>query len=346
MKNSMKNKIKKIKEDVLNALDKIKSLEALEELESKYMSRKGEFSALMKNITNLNSEEKKEIGMTLNNAKKELLKSFEHVKKTLGTKELKSQFVDMTLPGEKRERGSMHPITIILNELEDLFASMGFMVLDGPELESDFYNFEALNIPEDHPARDMQDTFYVNKRREGDRANLVMRTHTSPMQIRAMREHGAPLRCVVPGRVFRNEATDANHDLNFYQIEGLMIGEDISLANLLSVLKTMLSSIFKTNVKIRVRPGYFPFVEPGLEVDMSCTVCGGKGCASCKHSGWLEMIGAGMVHPRVLEYGGIDPEKYSGFAFGLGIDRLVMMRYEIDDIRLFHSGDLRFLKQF
>ena len=342
----MKNKIKKIKEDVLSALNKIKSSEALEELELKYMSRKGEFSALMKNISNLNPNEKKEIGMTLNNTKKELLKSFELIKKTLGGQDGNSKFVDMTLLGEKKERGSMHPITIIQEELEDLFSSMGFMILDGPELESDFYNFEALNIPEHHPARDMQDTFYVNKERESDKTNLVMRTHTSPMQVRAMQKYGAPLRCVVPGRVFRNEATDANHDSNFYQIEGLMIDEDISLANLLSVLKTMLSGIFKTEVKVRVRPGYFPFVEPGLEVDMSCTVCSGKGCPSCKHSGWLEMLGAGMVHPKVLEHGGIDSKKYSGFAFGLGVDRLAMMRYEIDDIRLFYGGDLRFLKQF
>jgi len=340
----MQNKINKIKEDVLEALKKIKSSEALEELELKYMSRKGEFSALMKNIVNLSPDEKKEIGMILNSTKKELLESFQLIKKTLSKGNLDSRFVDMTLPGEEKEKGSMHPITIIQNELEDLFSSMGFMILDGPELESDFYNFEALNIPEYHPARDMQDTFYVN--RDSNKNNLVMRTHTSPMQTRAMREYGAPLRCVVPGRVFRNEAIDANHDSNFYQIEGLMIGEDISLANLLSVLKTMLSGIFKTDVKVRVRPGYFPFVEPGLEVDMSCTVCGGKGCASCKNSGWLEMIGAGMVHPNVLRYGGIDPDKYSGFAFGLGIDRLVMMRYEIDDIRLFHGGDLRFLKQF
>lgn len=342
----MKDKINKIKKEVLNALKNIKNIDALDALELKYMSRKGEFSSLMKNIVNLSKEEKKEVGMILNNTKKELLTSFAHIKKSLKGEDGDNRFVDMTLPGEKKERGSMHPITIIQNELEDLFSSMGFMVLDGPELESDFYNFEALNIPEYHPARDMQDTFYVQGKRDARKTNLVMRTHTSPMQIRAMREYGAPLRVVVPGRVFRNEATDANHDMNFYQIEGLMIGENISLANLLAVLKTMLSGIFKTEIKLRVRPGYFPFVEPGLEVDMACTVCGGKGCPSCKHSGWLEMIGAGMVHPNVLEYGGIDPKKYSGFAFGLGIDRLVMMRYEIDDIRLFHGGDLRFLKQF
>ena len=204
----MKNKIEKIKEEVLSALNKIKNTEALEDLELKYMSRKGEFSALMKNISNLSSNEKKDIGMILNNTKKELLNSFEAIKKTLGEKDIKSQFVDMTLPGEKKEKGSMNPITIIQNELEDLFASMGFMILDGPELESDFYNFEALNIPEYHPARDMQDTFYVNKEKESTKTNLVMRTHTSPMQVRAMQKYGAPLRCVVPGRVFRNEATD------------------------------------------------------------------------------------------------------------------------------------------
>jgi phenylalanyl-tRNA synthetase alpha chain len=342
----MKNKIEQIKEDVLNALKKIKSSEALEELELKYMSRKGEFSALMKNISNLDPAEKKEIGMSLNNAKKELLKSFGLIKKTLGKEKTNSQFVDMTLPGEKKERGSMHPITLIQNEIEDLFSSMGFMVLDGPELESDFYNFEALNIPEDHPARDMQDTFYVNKSRDNKKTNLVMRTHTSPMQVRAMQKYGAPLRCVVPGRVFRAEATDAVHEHTFDQIEGLMIGEGISLSNLIAVMKELINGIFKREVEVRIRPGYFPFVEPGIELDIKCTICHGAKCSACTHTGWLELLPAGMVHPNVLRAGGIDPEKYSGFAFGLGLTRMAMMRYEVNDIRLFNSGDLRFLKQF
>lgn len=208
-----------------------------------------------------------------------------------------------------------------------------------------------MNIPGNHPARDMQDTFYVapgpSPAGAGEwRSDMVMRTHTSPVQIRAMRKYGAPLRCVVPGRVFRCEATDACHDTTFDQLEGFMIDKNISISNLISVLKEMLSGIFKQEVKIRVRPGYFPFVEPGLEVDVNCTICDGKGCPSCKHSGWLEMIGAGMIHPNVLKYGGIDSKEYSGFAFGLGLTRLAMMKYGIDDIRLFNSGDLKFLEQF
>jgi phenylalanyl-tRNA synthetase alpha chain len=220
------------------------------------------------------------------------------------------------------------------------------MILDGPELESDFYTFEALNIQASHPARDMQDTFYIDKKNKAGEYDMVMRTHTSPVQIRAMRQYGAPLRCVVPGRVFRSEAIDACHEHTFNQIEGLMVGENISLANLISVLKEMLSGVLEREVKLRVRPGYFPFVEPGIEVDVNCTICGGKGCPSCKHTGWLEQLGAGMIHPNVLRHGGIDPEKYSGFAFGMGLDRLAIMKYGIDDIRNFNGGDLRFLKQF
>jgi len=218
--------------------------------------------------------------------------------------------------------------------------------LDGPELESDFYNFVAVNIPPNHPARDMQDTFYIDKKNMDGEYDLVMRTHTSSVQVRAMQKYGAPLRCVVPGKCFRCEAIDACHEHTFYQMEGLMIDKNISLANLISVMKELLSGIFKKEMEIRVRPGFFAFVEPGLELDIKCTICGGKGCPSCKNSGWLELLPSGMVHPKVLEYGGIDPKKYSGFAFGLGLTRLAMMKYGIDDIRLFNGGDLRFLEQF
>jgi phenylalanyl-tRNA synthetase alpha chain len=256
------------------------------------------------------------------------------------------------LPGEKISEGHLHPVTQVLRELEDMFVSMGFKVLEGPELESDYYCFEALNIPKWHPSRDAQDTFYIDPKglkvrgeRDGQ-PDLVMRTQTSPVQIRAMQKYGAPLRCVVPGRVFRAEATDAVHEHTFYQLEGLMVGENISVANLIAVLKEIYSGIFKQEVKLRVRPGYFPFVEPGLEIDVGCTICGGKGCPSCKMGGWLEMAGAGLVHPKVLEAGGVDPKKYSGFAFGMGIERLLIMRHGINDIRLFESGDLRFLEQF
>ena len=348
----MKDKIKQIKERALAELSKIKKLPDLDDLSTKFLGRKGELTSELRKIVNLTGEEKKLIGQLGNTVKKEISASIEELKEKLLDRESTDQ-VDVTLPGKKIEAGHTHPITRIMDELEDLFLSMGFMVLDGPEVESDFYNFEALNIPPFHPSRDIQDTFYISSDEKNDKksanepsSDLLMRTHTSPVQIRAMRKYGAPLRCVVPGRVFRCEATDACHDSTFYQLEGLMIGKDIAITHLISVLKEMLSGIFKEEVEIRVRPGYFPFVEPGLEIDVRCTICGGKGCSSCKNEGWLEMLGSGMIHPKVLEYGGIDPKIYSGFAFGMGVDRLAMMHYGINDIRLFHSGDLRFLNQF
>lgn len=349
----MKERLLQLKQEILDNLGKANGLLVLRELETKYLGRKGELTKILRGISELSVEEKKHIGKLANEIKTELQNKFKETEGLLSGSANEAGFIDVTLPGKKIKQGHLHPITIIQNELEDLFLSMGFMVLDGPELESDYYNFEALNIPGNHPARDMQDTFYIEgaegeegKRGGEGKSDLVMRTHTSPVQIRAMRKYGAPLRCVVPGRVFRCEATDACHDTTFDQLEGFMIDKNISISNLISVLKEMLSGIFKQEVKIRVRPGYFPFVEPGLEVDVSCAICDGKGCPSCKHSGWLEMIGAGMIHPNVLKYGGIDSKEYSGFAFGLGLTRLAMMKYGIDDIRLFNSGDLRFLNQF
>jgi phenylalanyl-tRNA synthetase alpha chain len=318
----------------------------LRDLEVKYLGRKGEFTKILRCLKDLTIQEKKEIGKLANEIKKDLQEKFEEVKNVITKNVIKREKLDVTLPGEKIEKGHLHPITIIQNELEDLFISMGFMVLDGPELESDYYNFEALNIPKHHPARDMQDTFYIDKKNKKQEYDLVMRTHTSPVQVRAMQKYGAPLRCVVPGRVFRNEALDACHEHTFYQLEGLMIDENISISNLIAVMKKLLNGIFKKEMETRVRPGYFPFVEPGIELDIKCAICNGKGCPSCKNSGWLELFPAGMVHPNVLIAGNIDPKKYSGFAFGLGLTRLIMMKYGINDIRLFNSGDLRFLEQF
>ena len=262
------------------------------------------------------------------------------------TKSNNTEFFDPTLPGEKITGGNLHPLTLVMRDLEKVFSSMGFMVLEGPELESDYYNFEALNIPSTHPARDMQDTFFIDKKNKDKEFDLVMRTQTSPMQIRAMEKYGAPLRCAVMGRTYRNEATDASHEHTFYQIEGIMVDEKISLANLTAVLKEMFSGLFEQEVNIRMRPGYFPFVEPGLETEMSCVFCSGNGCQVCKKTGWLEMGGSGLVHPNVLKAGGIDPKKYQGFAFGFGIERMAMLKYKINDIRLLNSGDLHFLKQF
>jgi len=342
----MKDKLANLKKEILDYLKEVKDDQVLRELEIKYLGRKGKFTEVLRNLKNLDANEKKEIGQLANEIKKEILDKFKEVKNIISGENNQNKNIDVTLPGKKIKAGHLNPLTIIQNELEDLFIAMGFMVLDGPELESDYYNFEAVNIPKNHPARDMQDTFYIDKKNKAGEYDLVMRTHTSSVQVRAMQKYGAPLRCVVPGRVFRCEAIDASHEHTFDQMEGLMVGEKISLVNLIAVMKELLKGIFKKEVEVRVRPGYFPFVEPGIELDIKCTLCEGKGCPACKNSGWLELMPAGLVHPKVLEYGGIDPQKYSGFAFGLGLTRLVMMKYGINDIRLFNSGDLRFLEQF
>ncbi|MFP4514703.1 MAG: phenylalanine--tRNA ligase subunit alpha [Parcubacteria group bacterium] len=318
--------------------------ENLRALRVKYLGRKGELSLILRNLKDLSVEERKEIGALANSIKNELEITFkEKEDEILGEK---GGDYDISLPGKKIKTGHLHPLTLIQRDLEEIFKSLGFSILEGPELESDYYNFEALNIDKHHPARDMQDTFYVNWNKNKKDEKLVMRTHTSPVQVRAMQKYGAPLKVIVPGKVFRNEAIDASHEHTFYQLEGLMIGEDISITNMIALMKELLKGIFEKEVPVRIRPGFFPFVEPGIELDISCQLCDGKGCSVCKQSGWLELFPAGMVHPRVLEAGGIDSKKYSGFAFGLGLTRLVMMKYHINDIRLFNSGDLRFLEQF
>ncbi len=346
----MKNKLEQLKNQALKDLKFLKDSsnssnleENLRTLKIKYLGRKGELSQILRKLKDFSVEERQEIGSIANNIKTELGNKF---------KEIEEEFLfnsqedyDISLPGKKIKTGNLHPLTIIQRDLEDIFRSLGFSILEGPELESDYFNFEALNIDKHHPARDMQDTFYVNWQ-DNNSENLVMRTHTSPVQVRAMQEYGAPLKVIVPGRVFRNEAIDASHEHTFYQLEGLMIDEDISISNMIALMKELLYGIFDKEVEVRIRPGFFPFVEPGIELDISCQLCQGKGCSVCKHTGWLELFPAGMVHPNVLKAGGIDSEKYSGFAFGLGLTRLVMMKYQINDIRLFNSGDLRFLEQF
>jgi phenylalanyl-tRNA synthetase alpha chain len=252
---------------------------------------------------------------------------------------LESEWVDLTLPAPGTRPGSLHPLTLIQQELEELFTSLGFAVVDGPEVETEWHNFDALNIPPAHPARDAQDTFWLTN-------GHLLRTHTSPVQVRAMEKFGAPLRIIAPGRVFRNEEVDASHEHTFYQLEGMMIDRDVSVAHMLYFMKSLLTAIFHREVTVRLRPGFFPFVEPGFELDIQCLICGGPGCPVCKQSGWVELLPCGLVHPNVLRSGGIDPEEWNGFAFGLGLTRLVMMRYAIDDIRLLAGGDLRFLQQF
>ncbi len=334
LKDDFKNLLKQVKADIKSNMTKDDWLA----LEKKYLGRKGELNKLMDSLKNLALEEKREVGKLANAVKLELDNFFQKQKIIFNPVDENKTF-DLTLPGEKYNIGHLHPITQIQEELEEIFASMCFIVEDGPEVESEYYNFDALNIPAHHPARDMQDTFFTA---EGN----VLRTHTSSVQVRAMEKYGVPLRCIVPGKVFRNEATDASHDHTFYQLEGLMIDKNISITNLIAVMKELLRGIFKQEVTVRLRPGFFPFVEPGFELDIKCLICHGNGCSVCKQSGWLELLPCGLIHPNVLWAGGIDPAEWSGFAFGLGLTRLVMMRYGIEDIRLLFDNDLRFLKQF
>lgn len=343
----MNGKLKNIKESFQEGIEKISGLVDLDELEQKFFSRKsGEFTLLMKELKDFSDEQKKEFGQAANNLKNELLEMISAKKNDLKIKEsenlVEKEAIDITQPKlPKKEAGHLHPITIIQNKLEDLFTSMGFTIEEGPELESDYYNFTAVNIPESHPARDMQDTFYIK-----DNPGWVMRTHTSSMQVRSMQKGTLPMRVIIPGRVFRNESTDARHEHTFYQIEGFVIDKNVSFADLKGVLETVAKHLYGEKTKIRLRPKFYPFVEPGVNGEVTCFLCEGKGCRVCKNTGWLEIFGAGMIHPNVLREGDIDPEQYQGFAFGFGLNRLVMLKYGIEDIRLFQGGDLRFLNQF
>jgi phenylalanyl-tRNA synthetase alpha chain len=327
-------------------LARIASAGTLEELESarvEALGRKGVLTLFGKEMGKLAPEDRARSGKALNAAKQRIEGAIEAKKAAFESAvlnaRLDAEWLDLTLPAPGPRRGHLHPITRIQRELEGLFQSLGFAVLDGPEVETEYHNFDALNIPPDHPARDMQDTFWL----EG--GNLL-RTHTSPVQVRGMERLGPPLRMIAPGRVFRNESVDASHEHTFYQLEGMMIDRDVSVANLIYFMKTLLGAIFHREVTVRLRPGYFPFVEPGFELDIQCLICGGPGCAVCKQSGWVELLPCGLVNPNVLRMSGIDPNEWNGFAFGLGLTRLVMMRYGIGDIRQLQGGDLRFLEQF
>lgn len=334
------------------ASDRIRSAqdrEALQALERDLLGKSGPVGQILASIPTLPGEERRAAGQRANELKRALEEALQVRRGELEAAALEAERsgagFDPTLPPAPLERGGLHPVTLVVRDLEDLFTSMGYTVLDGPEVELDHYNFEALNIPKDHPARDAQDTFYCDP--EGQ---LVLRTHTSPVQVRAM-EHivreklGPPFRAIVPGKVFRNEAVDASHEHTFHQMEGLVVGKDVSVGHLIGAMKTLLRGVFGRDIEIRLRPGYFPFVEPGFELDARCPFCAG-GCRVCKQSTWIELLPCGMVHPNVLKAGGIDPEQWSGFAFGLGLSRLVMLRYGIDDVRHLLSGDLRFLEQF
>jgi len=339
----LEDSIQELEARSLERITAAKTAEEVEAVRVDALGRKGTLAAFSKDMGKLAPEERKRAGMLLNACKQKLEAALEARKKEFDDAaervRLDSEWIDLTLPAPGPPRGHLHPITQIQRELEELFRSLGFAVLDGPEVETEYHNFDALNIPPDHPARDMQDTFWL----EG--GNLL-RTHTSPVQVRGMERLGPPLRMIAPGRVFRNESVDASHEHTFYQLEGMMVDRNVSVAHLLYFMKTLLSEVFHREVTVRLRPGYFPFVEPGFELDIQCLICGGPGCPVCKQSGWVELLPCGLVNPNVLRMSGIDPEQWGGFAFGLGLTRLAMMRYGIDDIRQLQGGDLRFLEQF
>lgn len=327
----------------LEAIAQAASRPELDVLEQSLLGKKGTVTELVRSVTSMPKEQRPAAGRAANELRQELEQRITERRAALAeqslARELTAPGFDPSEPGPVVPRGTLHPITIVQNELVDLFTSLGFTWQDGPEIESDWFNFGALNIPADHPARDAQDTFHLD---DGN----VLRTHTSPVQIRSMLRFAPPLRVVVPGRCFRQETVDASHEHTFYQMEGLVVDRGVSTANLIHTMKTCLREILRRDLEVRLRPGFFPFVEPGFELDVNCPFCRGRGCSVCKQSGWIEVLPCGMVHPNVLRAGGIDPEEWTGFAFGMGLQRVVMLRYGIHDIRLFMGGDLRFLRQF
>lgn len=340
----MKDQLEHLQSEAQTAIDDAQTLDTLETVERSYFGRKeGKLNTILKSLKDLSPEEKAVMGPLANSLKQTMQKAIEQKRATLENalldEQLRSEKIDTTLPGTKIPLGSLHPLTQIQEDCISIFESLGFTVWDGPEIDSDYHNFQAVNVPEHHPARDMQDTFFLDD-------GVVLRTQTSAMQNRVLRNSEFPIRAIIPGRVFRNEATDTSHDTQFYQLEGIMVDKGVSLSNLTYILKTFLKNLFGKEIEFRIRPGYFPFVEPGLELDMSCLLCEGKGCTVCKHTGWSEVMPCGMIHPNVLAEAGIDSNEYTGFAFGFGITRLAIMKYGIEDVRLLNGGDLRFLSQF
>jgi phenylalanyl-tRNA synthetase alpha chain len=342
----LEEKILAFKDEVFTKIKEVLSSTDLFDLKVNYLGRKSEFNAILKGLKDLGEEERRKIGQLANVVKKEIEEQFAKAEKDLRAKSFdhKAEKIDVTIPGKKMERGHLHILSQVQSEIEDIFASMGFTVTEGPEVELEHYNFDALNIPKDHPARDMQDTFWLKS--EDKKERILLRTQTSAAQVRFMEKNVPPFRVIVPGRCFRREATDTTHEHTFHQFEALVVGDDINVAHLKYIAQEFFSKYFKKEVKVRLRPSYFPFTEPSFEFDISCTVCEGKGCSACRHGKWLEMGGAGMVNQNVFVSAGYPRGKYQGFAWGFGLERLAMMKYKIDDIRLFHSGDLRFIKQF
>ena len=365
----MQSELEKIKKSSADEIMSSATLDDLERVRISLLSRNGALTTILRTLKTLPSRERTQIGSEANHLRNEieiqLSSRRSHLEHAHQESILTKEWIDISRPGIKIRRGHLHPLTLLLREITEIFSSMGFEIVEGPEIESEYYNFDALNIPANHPARDMWDTFWlktrinaekhadqrgknirINQRVDQHTSALLLRTHTSPVQIRYMETHNPPVRIIVPGRVYRYESTDAAHDIQFWQLEGLMADKNISVANFKAIIQMFFSRLFKTEVHIRLRPSFFPFTEPSFEVDISCVVCRSKGCAICKKTGWLELAGAGMVHPNVFKAAGYNPKNIQGFAFGMGIERLAMMKYKIPDIRLFHSGDIRFLSQF
>ncbi|MDD6339814.1 MAG: phenylalanine--tRNA ligase subunit alpha [Butyrivibrio sp.] len=339
----MKEKLQAIKEKALDRIANSENLDALNEIRVAYLGKKGELTEVLKGMKDVSAEERPKIGAMVNETRTIIENKLEEVKNRIASAarelKLKTEVIDVTLPAKRNLIGHSHPNTVALEEVERIFVGMGYEVVEGPEIEYDYYNFEALNIPANHPAKDEQDTFYIN-------SDIVLRTQTSSTQVHEMEKGNIPIRMIAPGRVFRSDEVDATHSPSFHQVEGLVIDKNITFADLKGTLAVFAKELFGEQTKVKFRPHHFPFTEPSAEMDVSCFKCGGKGCRFCKDSGWIEILGCGMVHPHVLEMSKIDPEEYNGFAFGIGLERIALLKYEIDDMRLLYENDIRFLNQF
>ncbi|WP_312445770.1 phenylalanine--tRNA ligase subunit alpha [Lacrimispora sp.] len=339
----MKDQLEKIKQEALKQIEASDALEKLNDIKVAYLGKKGELTSVLKSMKDVAPEDRPKVGQMVNDARTliegKLEEAMSALQKKAREEQLKKEVIDVTLPGRRNKVGHTHPNNIALEEVERIFIGMGYEVIEGPEVEYDFYNFEKLNIPKNHPARDEQDTFYISD-------NIVLRSQTSPVQVRTMEKGNLPIRMLAPGRVFRSDEVDATHSPSFHQIEGLVIDKNITFADLKGTLAEFARELFGLETKVKFRPHHFPFTEPSAEMDVTCFKCGGKGCRFCKGSGWIEILGCGMVHPNVLTMSGIDPNEYSGFAFGVGLERIALLKYEIDDMRLLYENDIRFLKQF
>lgn len=340
----MEQQLLQLKQEALAKIEASADLKQLNEVRVAYLGKKGPITDLLKGMGKLSPEERPKMGALVNAVREEVTAKLEakaiQLEEAAILAQLEKESIDVTLPGAKIASGNRHPLTRVIEEIEDLFLGMGYEIVEGPEVEQDYYNFEAMNLPKGHPARDMQDSFYISE-------EILLRTHTSPVQARTMEaKKGAPIRVICPGKVFRRDTDDATHSHQFMQIEGLVIGEGISMSDLKGTLDALAKKMFGAEREIRLRPSFFPFTEPSVEVDVSCHKCGGHGCNVCKQTGWIEILGAGMVHPNVLEMAGYDSSKMSGFAFGIGAERIAMLKYGVDDIRHFYTNDIRFLSQF